>query len=144
MSEALTVFTPPWIDAYRGQVRESPSYRKAAATWEGDITLVIQEDASRAFPSDLYVYMDLRHGECRDIRLVDADAGNKAKFIITGGYARWKQVIRGELEPIKALMQGKLRLKGNLAYIVRYVAAAKELVSCTTQVPTLFPDERKA
>ncbi len=144
MSEAFTVFTPPWIDAYRAQVQQSPSYRKAAATWEGDITLVIQADASQSIPSDLYVYMDLWHGDCRDLRLVDAEAGGKAKFVITGKYARWKQVIQGELEPIKALMQGKLRLKGNLAYIVRYVAAAQELVSCTSKVPTLFPDERKA
>jgi len=144
MSETLTVFSSSWIDAYRAQVQQSQSYRKAAATWEGDLTLVVQADASRTIPSDLFIYMDLWHGDCRDIRLVDAEAGGKAKFVITGGYARWKQVIRGELEPIKALMQGKLTLKGNLAYIVRYVAAAQELVSCTRQVPTLFPDEREA
>ncbi len=144
MSEMLTVFTPQWIDAYRGKVQASPSYRKAAATWEGDITLVIQADASGALAEDLFVYMDLWHGDCRDLRLVDRDTGSKAKFILTGGYARWKQVIQGELEPIKGLMQGKLKLKGNLAYIVRYVAAAKELVSCTTKVSSRFPDDAGA
>jgi putative sterol carrier protein len=143
VSEPLTVFSPEWIDAFRAQVQSSASYKKTAATWEGDITLVIQADASGAVPSDLYIFMDLWHGECRDLRLVDEQTGRNAKFVITGGYARWKQVIQGELEPIKGLMQGKLKLKGNLAYIVRYVAAAKELVSCTTLVPTRFPDETK-
>ena len=53
MSEALTVFTPEWIEAFRAQVQSSPSYRKAAARWEGDITLVIQADATQAIAEDL-------------------------------------------------------------------------------------------
>jgi putative sterol carrier protein len=141
MSETLMVFSPEWVSAYRNEVQTSPSYKKAAATWEGDLTLVIQKDAKGSIPSDLYLFMDLWHGDCRDIRLVSPEEGLKAKFVVTGGYDRWKQVIKGELEPIKGMMQGKLKLKGNLAYIVRYVAAAKELVSCTAKVPTRFPDE---
>lgn len=140
MAETLTVFGPEWIESYKQQVRGSPSYKKAAAAWEGDMTLVVQADGA-AFPQDCYIYMDLWHGEARDIRLVDAEEGTRAKFVITGGYPRWKQVVKGELEPIKGMMQGKLKLRGNLAYVVRFVGAAKELVSCTTKVPTRFPDE---
>jgi putative sterol carrier protein len=142
MPEALTVFSPAWIAAYKNEVSSSPSYRKAAAAWEGDMTLVIQKDGDSAPPEDLHIYMDLWHGDCRDIRLVPAEEGQKAKFVISGGYQRWKQVVRGELEPIKGMMQGKLKLRGNLAYIVRFVAAAKELVSCTSKVPSVFPDEK--
>ena len=141
MSELITVFSPEWVAAYKKEVQTSPSYKKAAATWEGDMTLVIQKDAKGSIASDLYLFMDLWHGDCRDMRLVSAEEGLKAKFVVTGGYDRWKQVIREELEPIKGMMQGKLKLKGNLAYIVRFVKAAKELVSCTAKVPTRFPDE---
>ena len=59
---------------------------------------------------DRYIYMDFWHGEARDIRLVNAEEGTRAKFVITGGYERWKQVVKGELEPSKGMMQGKLRL----------------------------------
>jgi putative sterol carrier protein len=141
MPELITVFSPEWVAAYKKEVQTSPSYKKAAETWEGDMTLVIQKDAKGSIASDLYLFMDLWHGECRDMRLVSAEEGLKAKFVVTGGYDRWKQVIREELEPIKGMMQGKLKLKGNLAYVVRYVKAAKELVSCTAKVPTRFPDE---
>ena len=140
MAETMTVFSPEWIEEYKRQVRGSPSYKKAAAAWEGDLTLVVQTDGS-AFPRDCCIYMDLWHGEARDIRLVSAEEGAKAKFVITGGYPRWKQVVKGELEPIKGMMQGKLKLRGNLAYVVRFLGAAKELVNCTTKVPTRFPDE---
>jgi putative sterol carrier protein len=140
MAETMTVFGPEWVEAYKQQVRESFPYKKAAAAWEGDMTLFIQGRDS-ALCEDRYIYMDLWHGEARDIRLVSAEEGNQAKFVITGGYERWKQVVKGTLEPIKGMMQGKLKLRGNLAYVVRFVGAAKELVNCTTKVPTRFPDE---
>ena len=39
------------------------------------------------------------------------------------------------------MMQGKLRVRGDLATIVRQVRAANELVNLIGEVPTEFPDE---
>jgi hypothetical protein len=39
------------------------------------------------------------------------------------------------------MMQGKLKLKGDLPTIVRHVKAAQELVECSTRVETKFLDE---
>ena len=56
-------------------------------------------------------------------------------------YTRWKEVIKKELDPVKGMMQGKLKLKGDLPTIVRYVKAANELVNLAQTVPTEFADE---
>lgn len=141
MADEVMIFSDEWVNRFREAVQESPSYKQAAKTWEGDLTLVIQADPQGGIESDLYLYMDLWHGDCRDMRLVSKEKGEKAKFVITGAYDRWKQVAKGELEPIKGMMQGKLKLKGDLPYIVRYVQAAKELVTCTSKIPARFPDE---
>ena len=116
-------------------------YKESAKKWEGDITLVIKTDSVDELEGDIYLYMDLWHGDCRDMRLVTKEEGESAKFIITASYDRWKQVAKGELEPVKGMMQGKLKLKGNLPYIVRYVQAGKELITCTSKIPAQFPDE---
>jgi hypothetical protein len=39
------------------------------------------------------------------------------------------------------MMQGRLKLRGDLPTILRYVRAANELVFLTGKVPTEFPDE---
>ena len=39
------------------------------------------------------------------------------------------------------MMQGKLRVQGDLPTIVRYVNAANVLVKLTGEVDTVFPDE---
>ena len=52
-------------------------------------------------------------------------------------YARWKEVIRKQLDPTKGMMQNKLKLtKGHMPTMVKYVNASKELVESTTRVPT--------
>jgi len=84
----------------------------------------------------------VHQGSCKDYKLVSDEEAKKAPFVLLADYARWKQVIHGELEPIKGMMQGKLKLtKGQLPIIVKYVAAAKELVQSTTSVETKFLDE---
>lgn len=130
-----------WVQAFKESVRNSPSYKKAAKTWEGDITLVVKADSKVGMADDVYLYMDLWHGDCRDMRLVPKEEGESAKFVITAPYDRWKQVAKAELEPVKGMMQGKLKLKGNLPYIVRYVQAGRELIKCTSKIPARFPDE---
>jgi putative sterol carrier protein len=39
------------------------------------------------------------------------------------------------------MMQGKLKLKGDLPTIVRYVKASQELVESSTRIDTKFLDE---
>ena len=50
-------------------------------------------------------------------------------------------MLRKELEPIKGMMQGKLKLKGDLPTIVRAVQAAQELVNSAAKLDTKFLDE---
>jgi putative sterol carrier protein len=88
------------------------------------------------------VWIDLWHGKCRGAKFgVAQEEGEKARFIIRAPYSRWKEVIRKELDPIKGMMQGKLKLKGDLPTIVRYVKAANELVNIAGSVETKFVDE---
>jgi putative sterol carrier protein len=82
-------------------------------------------------------------GDCREAKYgITPEEGEKAMFIIRAPYSRWKEVIRKELDPVKGMMQGKLKLKGDLPTIVRYVKAANELVNLASRVPTQFVDEK--
>jgi putative sterol carrier protein len=132
-----------WMSEYVARINASKEYQEAAATWEGDITYVFEAEPDKGVPEDLWAWLDLWHGECRGSRYgVTQEEGEKAKFIIRAPYSRWKEVIRKELDPVKGMMQGKLKLKGDLPTIVRYVKAANELVNLAGSVPTEFVDEK--
>ena len=139
---ALSFPSVEWVEEFKKQINSSEGYKKAGATWTaGPVALVISAKPEIGINTDFGMWLDLHQGVCRDARVVTAAEAQKAPFCITGEYARWKQVIKKELEPVKGMMQGKLRLKGDLPTIVRYVKASQELVECTTRIETKFMDE---
>jgi putative sterol carrier protein len=132
-----------WLEEYVVMIKASPDYAAAADTWEGDVTYVFEAEPEKGVPEDVYSWMDLWHGDVREWKYgVSKEAGEAAKFVIRAPYSRWKEVIKKELDPIKGMMQGKLKLKGDLPTIVRYVKASNELVNIAGQVPTEFIDEQ--
>ncbi len=135
--------SPEWVSEFKQVLDRSAAYKAAGATWtHGAVALVIRKDPAIGLADDIGLWLDLNLGVCRDARIVGAEEAAKAPFCITGEYARWKSVLRKELDPIKAMMQKKLELKGPMTTIVKYVNASKELVECATQVATQFLDEK--
>ena len=132
--------TDPWFKDFIDRINGSQEYREAAADWEGDVAFLIEAEPDKGVPSDVWAVLDLWHGGCRGGGVVDPARGQAAHYVIRAPYARWKEVLLGELDPLKGMMQGKLRLQGDLATIVRYVRAANELVHLTGTVETEFPD----
>ncbi len=130
-----------WFEAFEAQINASSEYRAFASDWEGDIAFRILAEPDRGVPEDLWGYLDLWHGSCRDARAIGAGDADTAAYTLSAPYSRWKDVVHGELDPIKGMMQGKLRVRGDLPTIVRYVRAANELVRLTGLVDTDFPDE---
>jgi len=133
-----------WLRIFRDRINASPEYREAAWTWEGDIAFVFEAEPDKRVPVDLWAWIDLWHGECRDARMVAPDEGERAPYVIRAPYTRWKDVLMGDLDPVKGMMQGKLKLQGDLPTIIRYVRAANELVHLTGSVSTEFLDEPHA
>ena len=133
-----------WLGEFVEKINGSAEYAAAAATWEGDLVFVYEKEPDKNVPDDLYAWLDLWHGKCRDAAVLDGPDDPKAKaakFTITAPYSRWKSVLKKELDPVKGMMQGKIKVKGDLPTIVRYVKASNVLVDLTTTVDTQFADE---
>jgi len=127
-----------WIKALMAEVNKSDGYREAAKTWEGDFYFVI--NAGPGVPDDVYLYMDLWHGECREAYEV-ADASEKSpEFVIRAPLPAWRKVIEAQVDPIRALMTRQLKLKGTMTKIMKHPKAATELVNCCTLVETTWPE----
>ncbi len=139
---ALSFPSLEWVEEFKRQINLSDGYKKSGSTWTaGPVALVTSAKPEIGLNEDVGIWLDLHQGVCRDAKIVSVTEAQKAPFCITGDYARWKQVIKKELEPVKGMMQGKLKLKGDLPTIVRYVKASQELVECTTKIETKFLDE---
>jgi putative sterol carrier protein len=140
---SLVFPSPEWATAYKDALNASAAYAEAGKDWtHGVVAMVVKADAALGIPVDTALWLDVHGGKCRDIKLVPATEVQEAPFIIEGTYDRWKSVIKKEIDPIKSMMQNKLKLtKGHMPTIVRYVNSSRELVNTTAHVPTTFRNE---
>jgi len=128
-----------WVDAFRAALNKSEPYKVSAAKWEGDFYFVISPKG--AIKEPVRFYMDLWHGECREAYIVEGDDDKKPEFEIEGTLAVFQQLFDHKLDPIRALVSRKLKLKGNLGKIMRSVKATLDLVNAAASVDTVYPEE---
>jgi len=126
----LSLFSDAWAKACQIELNASATYREAAATWEGAVVF-IREDAE----GHRGVYVDLWRGECREAReLVDGDM-DRAPYVIRGDVEAWSGVLGGSLDPLMALVMGKLKLaKGSLGTLAFHIRSARALVAAASRV----------
>jgi putative sterol carrier protein len=134
-------FSPEWAQAFKDEINKSEAYRQAAKGWKWTVGLVVEAEPDKGFAEARGIVMDLFEGEARDIRVGTAEEARACEFVITAPFSRWRQVATKELDATRGMLQGKLKLKGNLPTIVRYTKASQELTNATTRVPVEWPDE---
>ncbi len=128
-----------WIKALCQELNGSEAYAQAAKNWEGDFYFIVEPGGAMTEP--VIFYIDLWHGKCREAKLITDEGEKQPVFRMSAPLSSWRKVIEKKLDPIQGLMTRQLKLKGNMAMIMRNVKAAQELVNCCTLVPTEFPGE---
>lgn len=135
---AILYGTQEWMDAAMREMNSSQAYKEAAKNWEGDMYIIIEPDES--FKHRIITYYDLWHGECRSACVIKDESERSPKYQIWGPFTVMNQIFEKKLDAVKAMMTGKLKVKGDMAQIMKMPRAAVEFVNCLTEVDTVFPD----
>ncbi len=125
-----------WIKEFQSQMNASEVFEKAGKGFVGDWVFIVEADA--AYPETIYFFISLSHGKCPDAAMLASENEREAQYVVRAPFSTWREVIEGKLDPIRGMMTGKLKLKGNLAKVMRYVKAANEMMECVMRVPTDF------
>lgn len=136
------VFTEDWSQAWKDDVNQSERYKKSARSWEWPLVFLMDSDPDRGIEADRAVYVDLYHGVCREARVATLDDINSAPYIVRADAETWRDLRDGSIEPIAAILRGRMVLeRGSMLVLARYVAAATELCRAVARIGTVFPDE---
>ncbi len=124
-----------WATEYKNSVNNNAAYARNAKKWgvgfDGAMTFVFQ--AQGEITEDFSIFLDLKEGKCLDTKVFGpGEKGpREAPMVIAAPMANWKDVIFKTVDPVTALMQGKLKLKGDMSLVMRFAQAAIELVNST-------------
>lgn len=124
--------SPEWFDELKVKLNSDERYRQIASNWEGDMRFVIE--ANGALKETMYAYIDLWHGSCREVHIETEQESKKPAFILKAPYENFARVVKGDLDPMQALMTRKLSLTGNMAVLMRSVPTVLDFVRCCREV----------
>jgi putative sterol carrier protein len=122
-----------WLFALIEKLNTDEKYAQVARNWEGDMIFVIEPSGALEQPTKFYI--DLWHGKCRGGFVIDeSKADTKAVFTLRGPYGNYVRLLRGEVEPMQALLTRKIGVQGNMAVLMRSVPTVLDFVRCCREV----------
>jgi putative sterol carrier protein len=133
-------FSPEWAEALRDAIENDATYRETAVKWTWPVALVLDATPEAGFDEAVAVELVLDRGRCHGAAILHPDQVT-APFVLRAPYLTWKEVVRGDLDPLAGVTRGRIGVRGSLATLMIHAKAATALVACARAVPTHFPDE---
>jgi putative sterol carrier protein len=124
--------TPEWLQALGDKLNADEQYGKIASKWEGDLCFIIEPDDG--LPEEVIYYLDLWHGTCRGTDILGGEQDKKAAFTLKAPFQTWSRILDGDLHPMQAMLTQKLKLKGNMAYMMRHVPTVLDFTRCAQEI----------
>ena len=128
--------TEEWLNAFMEKLNSDENYARIASRWEGDMIFSIEPSGN--LNKQLTYYLDLWHGKCRDAYIVDNPLETRAMLKLNAPYDNYVRLLKGEIEPMQALLTRKINLKGNMAVLMRNVPTVLDFVRCAREVTDGF------
>jgi putative sterol carrier protein len=131
---AIIFPSPEWLKTLENKLNNDGQYAEIARNWEGDMCVDIEP--SGPITQRVIYYLDLWHGKCRKTEIYTEIPVNKPKFLLTATYNNIARIMKGELDPMQAMMTRKLQVHGSLAYMMRNVPTVLDFVRCCRDITT--------
>jgi len=96
--------------------------------------MVCQLEPDDRLKEQAILYIDLWHGKCREVAVWDEIGEKKPAFILKASYGNFLRVLRGDLDPMQAMLTRKLGVKGNMAVMMRNVPTVLDFVRCAGEI----------
>ncbi len=124
-----------WLQDLERKLNSDTRYNGIAKNWEGDLLFLIEPDGN--LKERLTFYLDLWHGQCRKVEYKPTpESYPNPTFKLTASYKDITAILMGKLNPMTAMMTSKLKVKGNLGYMMRNVPTVLDFVRVAQEVTT--------
>lgn len=140
---AMRFASRQWLSALAAAVNGHPDLAKALDGLGADIAAVVEADPP-ALPRSVAAWGRQERGRIAEWRLLEDEdeiLEIEPAYVVRAPYRLWKELLRGEVDPVKAALSGLVKVKGDLEGLVRRASYRYILDQVLEQVDTEFPDE---
>lgn len=126
--------TEQWLSAWVATTNADERFRAAGAGWHGSVGLVVKDVPV----GDIYMRLDGADGSWTSYELGrQAALVEGSLFTLSADRATWRDVLTQHVNPVRALIVGRVRVRGQLSAVLRRITALTIMVELAA---TLDPD----
>jgi len=129
-----------WLNELKDSLNADKTFEKTAAKWEGSLVMHVQAD--ELHDKETIMWIDPYHGKVRDAKIINSLDEEESEFVLGAKYATWKAIINGEMDSMKAMMKGKIKVQGKLTTLLKQTKASNALIKVQQNMDTIFIDEQ--
>jgi putative sterol carrier protein len=129
----MLAFTREWIEALAEKLRNNTEYQKAAEGFDSLFQFVVAPTPDKEVTEHHAV--GLKAPQCDEVW---EGVRDDADYTLSGPYNVFYDVIHGKIGATRAIAMRKLRVKGNLANLLKYKRAIDLFVEALGAVETEF------
>ncbi|MCD6280474.1 MAG: SCP2 sterol-binding domain-containing protein [Deltaproteobacteria bacterium] len=131
MGEKLRYLSTEWCDEVKARLANelSPEKMKFITTSMTNVYKNCPDGKEK------YLYFRCEDGVFTEVSVGEGEPP-KAEFVITGDYNTFANISQGKLKSQRALMGGKLKLRGNMVKALKLASLADRLNSVIANIPT--------
>jgi putative sterol carrier protein len=138
MSKKALFPSEEWIKDYCTRLSDSREYNRSGQGWKDPIQFKITDIDSIDLKLDFKSFiLNLKDGKCMGYQLVRENRDD-APFVLNATYSNWKRILEGKVNPTQAMLSGILKVKGDVAVLLKYAVAATEMVKAGQGIDTEF------
>lgn len=131
MADTVAFGSMDWLDAYVDIFNENPTAKAALADFSGSVGYEFTDR-----PDIPPKYVVITNGEIKEHGEVTDPVS--LMYFVRANYDVWKAMTLEELDPMNALMSGKLKVTGNMAALMKHAEGFKETFEVVQKIPTAF------
>jgi len=128
----LQYLSPEWTQELRARLQQEITPAKGNAT-----ASIVFRHLNVPGGGERYLYFNITNGMLRALESGEG-AGPQAEFVISGDYQAFAQVLKGQIDPARALKSGRLRLQGNMMRALRLLPLIEKIIFEASDIPTTF------
>src|SRR5512134_1873013 len=122
-----------WLKDLEAKLNSDQRYAEIAKNWEGDLFYFIEPEGN--LKERLTFYLDIWHGRCRKVEYNPKPENYpNPTFTLTASYKDIAAILSGKMNPMTAMMTSKLKVKGNMGYMMRNVPTVLDFVRVAQEV----------
>ena len=128
--------SPEYLEDVKKRSNSDEEYRRLAKGENVSYTMIMKAEPDKGVPEDVIVGEQLKDGEVVDVwqGMRDTD------FTLTAKYGVWVDVLRGQLNAVKALSLRRLKVKGSFLKLLKSKSTDR-WVEVLMSIPTEFEGE---